>query len=185
MQDARVTPCDEVSPEAEFEPSELWRARAVAIALRVTALMIFLLGAVLLFAADTATFRGNPAHTGVYDSPGMLQLKGVQWTFHADGQLIASPAVSGDAVYIAGTAGGLVYLAAFDGNFYAVDAASGHVQWKFQTGGERRFSGRHLHGMQPASETMPDPWDCRLSSPVVADNVVYVGSVDGNLYALD
>lgn len=190
-------------------------SRLAAIALRFTALLIFLLGAALLFAADTATFRGNPAHTGVYDSPGMLQLKGVKWTFHADGQLIASPTIQGDTIYLASTSGklyavdrvsgkqkwelnlkarltsspavadGVVYLAAFDGNFYAVDAAVGQVNWKFQTGGERRFSGRHLHGMQPASETMPDPWDCWLSSPVVWNGAVYFGSGDHYVYALN
>jgi outer membrane protein assembly factor BamB len=184
-------------------------------ALRITAVLIFLFGAVLLFAGDTATFRGDAAHTGVYDSPAVPQLNGVKWTFHADGQLIASPAVKGDTVYIASTAGkvyavdratgdkrwdlnlktrltsspavadGLVYLAAFDGNFYAIDAAVGQVKWTFKTGGERRFSGRHLHGMQPAGETMPDPWDCWLSSPVVWNGAVYFGSGDDNVYALD
>jgi outer membrane protein assembly factor BamB len=190
-------------------------ARLAAIALRFTALLVFLLGAALLFASDTATFRGNAAHTGVYNAPGFTQLTGVKWTFHAGGQLIASPAIDGDTIYAPSTGGklfavdratgskkweldlkarltsspavanGLVYLAAFDGNFYAVDAAAGKVKWQFKTGGERRFSGRHLHGMQPASETMPDPWDCWLSSPVIWNGAVYFGSGDHNVYALD
>lgn len=190
-------------------------ARFAAMALRFTAILIFLLAAVALFAADTATFRGNAAHTGVYDAAGVAQLKGVKWSFHADGQLIASPAVAGDTIYIASTAGkvyaierasgakkweldlktrvtsspavsgGLVYLAAFDGNFYAIDAAAGSVKWKFKTGGERRFRAKHLHGLQPAGEVMPDPWDCWLSSPVVWNGAVYFGSGDDNVYALD
>jgi hypothetical protein len=32
---------------------------------------------------------------------------------------------------------------------------------------ERRFAGKHLHGVQPAGEIMPDPFDCYLSSPVI------------------
>ena len=32
---------------------------------------------------------------------------------------------------------------------------------------------------------LPDPFDIFLSSPVVANGVVYFGSGDGNLYALD
>jgi outer membrane protein assembly factor BamB len=32
---------------------------------------------------------------------------------------------------------------------------------------------------------MPDPWDFYLSSPAVADGVVYIGSGDGHIYALD
>jgi eukaryotic-like serine/threonine-protein kinase len=201
--------------EPEAGPSALSGARLAAMALRFTALLILLLGAALLFASDTATFRGDAAHTGVYNAPGFLQLNGVKWTFHAGGQLIASPAIDGDTIYAPSTGGklfavdratgtkkweldlktrltsspavanGLVYLAAFDGNFYAVDAAAGKVKWQFKTGGERRFSGRHLHGMQPASETMPDPWDCWLSSPVIWNGAVYFGSGDHNVYALD
>lgn len=179
---------------AEQRQAEMWGARWAAMALRFTAGLIFLLAAALLFASDTATFRGNAAHTGVYASTGMMQLKGVKWTFHAGGQVIASPALDGDTLYVASTDGklyavdraagtkkweldlksrltsspavasGLVYLAAWDGNFYAVDAAAGQVKWKFATGGERRFSGKHLHGMQPAAEIMADPWDCWLPS---------------------
>jgi outer membrane protein assembly factor BamB len=98
-----------------------------------------------------------------------------KWKFDAKGRIASSPAV----------AGGLVYFGAFDGNFYAVDAASGQLKWKFATAGERRFEGKHLHGSEPATETMPDPWDCYLSSPVVWQGAVYFGSGDGNVYALD
>jgi eukaryotic-like serine/threonine-protein kinase len=189
--------------------------RRTALLPRLTALLILLTGAALLFASDTATFRGNAAHTGVYDGAGIPQLKGVKWTFHAGGEVIASPTVDEDTIYAATTAGmvyavnrgsgaknweldlktritsspavagGLVYLAAFDGNFYAIDATVGQVKWKFKTGGERRFSGRHLHGMEPAGEVMSDPWDCWLSSAVVWNGAVYFGSGDGNVYALD
>jgi outer membrane protein assembly factor BamB len=184
--------------------------------LRLAALIIFLVGAaVLALSENTATFRGNAQHTGVYGGAGFSQLTGVKWTFHTEGQLIASPAVDGDTVYVASTsgklysidrgngkqkwmsdlksrisstpavAGGFLYFAAFDGNFYAVETATGKTKWTFKTDGERRFSGRHLHGMQPAAETMSDPWDCWLSSPVVWGGAVYFGSGDGNVYALD
>jgi eukaryotic-like serine/threonine-protein kinase len=212
MNDARILSSDRKLEAAE--PAKL-RARVAAVALRLTSLLIFLLGAALLLRADTATFRGNAAHTGVYDSAAVMQLKGVKWSFHSEGQLIASPAVSGGTLYIASTAGklyavdraagnkkwelnlktrltsspavadGLVYLGGFDGNFYAVDAAAGEVKWTFKTGGERRFSGTHLHGMQPAAETTSDPWDCWLSSPVVWNGAVYFGSGDHNVYALN
>lgn len=164
---------------------------------------------------DTATFRGNLQHTGVYEAVGLKELKGVKWTFHGEGQLISSPAVESDTVYVASTFGnlyavnrangtekwkysikaritsspavsaGLVYFGAFDGGFYAVEAASGKLRWKFQTEGEHRFTAKHLHGLQPATELMPDPWDCYLSSPAVWNGKVYFGSGDGNVYALD
>jgi outer membrane protein assembly factor BamB len=79
----------------------------------------------------------------------------------------------------------VVYFCSFDGNFYAVDAATGKQKWKFATPGERRFAATHLHGSSPAAEVMPDPFDFYLSSPVVADSTVYFGSGDTNIYALD
>ena len=164
---------------------------------------------------NLAMFRGNTEHTGVYDAVGVPKFSSVKWTFHGAGQLISSPAVAEDAIYVGSTAGvlyavdrasgakkwafnaksritsspalaaGLVYFGGYDGNFYAVDSATGQLNWKYTTGGERRFAGTHLHGSQPAHETMPDPFDCYLSSPVVWKGAVYFGSGDGHVYALD
>jgi outer membrane protein assembly factor BamB len=160
-------------------------------------------------------FRGNPLHSGVYEATGVPKFSSVKWKFHTAGMLIGSPAVAAGKVYFGSTDGnlyavdaesgaqqwkfeaksripsspavanGIVYFGAYDGNFYAVDVSSGTLKWKFQTGGERRFAGKHLHGVQPASETMPDPFDCYLSSPVVWKGSVYFGSGDGNVYSLD
>ncbi|MGE5175917.1 MAG: PQQ-binding-like beta-propeller repeat protein [Hyphomicrobiales bacterium] len=58
-------------------------------------------------------------------------------------------------------ADGRVYFGSGDGNVYAVDAATGVLQWKFQTG------------------------DVVHAAPAVARGVVYIGSWDGRLYALD
>lgn len=191
------------------------RQALMDISLRLAAILLFLIGvAVLAFGADTATFRGNPEHTGVYDGLGISQLGGVKWTFHAGGHVISSAAVQGESVYVGSTSGALfaidrktgvqrwkfethsriasspavveggVYFGAYNGVFYALDAQSGALKWKFKTEGERRFAGKHLHGSTPASETMPDPYDCYLSSPVVAAGAVYFGSGDGNVYSL-
>jgi eukaryotic-like serine/threonine-protein kinase len=164
---------------------------------------------------DAWMFRGNPQHSGVYEAPGLPKFNGVKWKFHTGGMLIGSPAVTEGKIYVASTDGYLyaidaesgalqwkfaaksripssvamsgktVYFAAYDGNFYAVDASSGVLKWKFQTGGERRFAGKHLHGVQPAGEIMPDPFDCYLSSPVIWMGAVYFGSGDGNVYSLN
>lgn len=64
---------------------------------------------------------------------------------------VSSPAV----------AGGRVFFGTGDGGVYAVDAATGVLQWKFQTG------------------------DVVHASPCVANGVVYIGSWDSWLYALD
>jgi len=160
-------------------------------------------------------FRGNLAHTGVYDAVGVPKFNRIKWKFQTGGQVIASPAVTNGAAYIASTDGnlysvdletgaqkwklalgvrataspaldhGTVYLGTYSGRFYAVDAATGTLKWKFLTEGERRFAGKHLHGSEPAAESMPDPFDCYLSSPAVWNGTVYFGSGDGNIYALE
>ncbi len=160
-------------------------------------------------------FRGNPQHTGVYAAAGIAQFDKVKWKFHTNGRVISSPAIANGLAYVgsadgnlyavdleSGTqkwkfptkvrvvsspavSGGIVYFGSYDGTFYAVDAASGQLKWKFQTGGERRFAAKHIHGVQPAAETMPDPFDFYLSSPAVWNGAVYFGSGDGNVYALD
>jgi outer membrane protein assembly factor BamB len=179
------------------------------------ALAAFLSFAAIASAADVPMFRGNPAHTGVFEGKGAAAFDGLAWTFHAKGAFVSSPAVVGDTVYAGSTDGklyavtratgavkwkfetkgrvvsspavanGLVYFGSYDSNFYAVDAATGALKWKFATEGERRFAAKHLHGAEPAGETMPDPWDCYLSSPVVSNGKVIFGSGDGHVYALD
>jgi eukaryotic-like serine/threonine-protein kinase len=174
-----------------------------------------LLLALQAFGNDAATFRGDLAHTGAYDAAGVPKVATVKWKFATKGMVISSPSLSQGVVYVGSTDGnlyavdaqsgaqkwkfetkvrvtsspavdsGVVYFGSYDGKFYAIDAGSGQLRWKFQTGGERRFAGKHLHGSQPEGETMPDPFDFYLSSPAVAGGVVYFGSGDGNVYALD
>lgn len=168
-----------------------------------------------LFGEDTGMFRGDAQHSGLYIGAGVPQLHSVKWKFHTKGMVISSPTIAGDTVYIGSTdhmlyaldrssgtekwkfrtdsrvsssaavASGTAYFGSYDGNFYAVDTASGKLKWKFQTDGEHRFPGKHLHGVLPVAETMPDPFDVYLSSPLVANGLVYFGSGDGNVYALD
>lgn len=160
-------------------------------------------------------FRGNLEHTGVYASSGPAKFNQVKWKFHTGGKVVSSPAVVEGTVYVGSTdnnlyavdqetgaqkwkfksfgsvtsspavSGGVVYFGSMDGNFYAVSADKGEMKWRFPTGGERRFAAKRLHGMEPAGEMMPDPFDFYLSSPAVFDGVVYFGSGDGNIYALD
>ena len=168
-----------------------------------------------LAAEDSPMFRGNLQHTGIYDATGVPRFNQIKWTFHTSGRVISSPAVSNGMIYVGSTdgnlyavdlesgaqkwkfetkvrvpsspavSGSIVYFGSYDGNFYAVDAKTGQLKWKFQTGGERRFAAKHIHGIQPAAETMPDPFDFYLSSPAVWNGAVYFGSGDGNIYALD
>ena len=58
-------------------------------------------------------------------------------------------------------ANGPVYFGSGDGNLYALDAGTGALNWKFQTG------------------------DVVHASPAYADGVVYFGSWDSYFYAVD
>ena len=167
------------------------------------------------FSQTPAVFRGDAQHSGIYQQLGVPLLHGIKWKFKTGGAVISTPAViDGTAyfgsndhyLYAVNLADGLqrwkfktgsrvtsspavyngaVYFASYDGNIYAVDAKSGEQRWKFASEGERRFMGRHLHGADPAGESMPDPFDFYLSSPAIDADTVYVGSGDGNVYALD
>ena len=167
------------------------------------------------FSQPLAVFRGDAQHSGIYQQLGVPLLHGIKWKFKTGGAVISTPAViDGTAyfgsndhyLYAVNLADGLqrwkfktgsrvtsspavyngaVFFASYDGNIYAVDAKSGEQRWKFASEGERRFMGRHLHGADPAGESMPDPFDFYLSSPAIDADTVYVGSGDGNVYALD
>jgi outer membrane protein assembly factor BamB len=166
-------------------------------------------------AADAAMFRGEPAHRGVYASTRTPALAAMAWKFRTGGKVFSSPAVYEGSVYVGSNdgrlyaldaatgalrwkfqtrgpvnsspavAGKLAYSGSVDGNFYAVDTANGTAAWTFKTGGERRYAAPGIHGLVPRSETMPDPYDVFLSSPAIAGGVVYFGSGDHNVYALD
>jgi outer membrane protein assembly factor BamB len=163
---------------------------------------------------EPAMFRGNPEHSGVYQSQGPKQFL-VNWTFSTAGPIVSSPAVVNGIVYVGSADRNLyaldaatgklrwkfdahgdvnsspavfddvVYVVSLDGNLYAVDAATGKQRWSFASEGERRFSAVGYMGMLPAAETMADPWDFYLSSPAISNGAVYFGSSDGNVYAID
>jgi outer membrane protein assembly factor BamB len=159
-------------------------------------------------------FRGGPDHTGVYASSNPT-LGSVAWKFRTNGEIVSSPLVIEGTVYIGSrdrflyaldaasgalrwkfeTQGpvnsspayrdGVVYVGSVDGRMYAIDAMSGKQKWNFKTAGESRFTARGIHGAIPHEEMMPDPFDTFLSSPTIVGNVLYFGSGDHSVYALD
>lgn len=165
-------------------------------------------------AEQDTMFRGGPAHSGYYASTVPQNLK-VKWTFQTGEPIVASPAVAGGVVFVGSSdnflyaleadtgklrwkfdahgnvssspavSQGIVYVVSLDGNLYAFDAASGAQKWSFATRGERRNTAAGINYAAPSTELMPDPWDFFLSSPAVVDGVVYFGSGDNFVYAVD
>lgn len=101
------------------------------------------------------------------------------WKFITGGPVHSSPAVYKN----------VVYFGSYDGFYYALNAKTGKLKWKFKTGGEKKVGAKGLWTMKPDDMYMDDPFDFFLSSPVIGidsnDPIVYFGSSDGNLYALD
>jgi outer membrane protein assembly factor BamB len=165
--------------------------------------------------ADEPMFRGDAARTGTSAGAAPREFHRVKWTFPTGGRVVSSPVWHDGLVYfgsddgnvyavdaatgrqrwmtrtegpVASTpaiAGDRLFAMSYDGRLYALDVRSGEVLWKFVTEGERRFEARGLHGYQPRNQTYADVYDVYLSSPVVADGRVYVGSGDGHVYAVD
>src|SRR5215472_4864737 len=73
--------------------------------------------------AQDAMFRGNPQHSGVYAGAGISKFRKVLWQFHTNGQVLSSPVVAGETVYIGSS----------DHYLYALDRAASTVRWKFKT----------------------------------------------------
>ena len=160
-------------------------------------------------------FHGNLAHTGVYESAGPAQFGGVKWTFKTSAAIVASPAIGDGVVYIPSmdghlyaidqesgkekwnfkssmpiasspaVAGGVIYFVSSAGSLAALDAATGKVKWVMPMEYERKFEAKNLHGYPSAAQTMPDAWDMFTSSPAIANDKVFFGSGDGNVYAAD
>jgi len=160
-------------------------------------------------------FRGDAAHAGAYAGEAPRKLPRVKWKFPTGDQVVSSPVFHDGVIYFGGDdgniyavnasdgrqlwkrrtggpvpaspaiSGDMLYVGSYDGRLYALDRRTGVPRWKFATEGERRFEAKGLHGFQPKRQTIADPFDVFLSSPVVADGTVYFGSGDGNVYALD
>src|SRR5579872_677136 len=58
-------------------------------------------------ASQTAMFRGDAQHTGVYSDANFLATPQVRWTFHTQGYVDSSPAVADARVFFGSTDGAL------------------------------------------------------------------------------
>ena len=132
---------------------------------------------------------GNPAHTRV--SPVNLKLPLKQlWSVNIGSDLLSSPAIVSNTVYVGSDARGLVSL----------DATTGKVNWYFPGGaviaspavanGMVFFGNQDNQFFAINATSGKQVWQfstlaANLNSPAIADGVVYFGSNDGHLYAVD
>jgi outer membrane protein assembly factor BamB len=105
--------------------------------------------------------------------------------------MFASPAIAGD----------LLYQPSHDGKLHAIDLKAQKPVWEFQTEGSRQnlaafskpdgtpkyaaaFTENFYENMVIGVNKLYSV-GMIFSSPVVVDNVIYFGSMDGNLYAIN
>jgi outer membrane protein assembly factor BamB len=98
-------------------------------------------------------------------------------------------------------AGGMAYFGSFNGKLYAVDLKTGQFAWEFQTQAGKKdalgvvgpdgrpdfkaiFRSQLYEDMYRAGEKLFSLGSI-VSSPTVDRGVVYIGSTDGNLCALE
>jgi outer membrane protein assembly factor BamB len=137
-------------------------------------------GKVVAGTSDSSLFLVLDAETG---KP-IVQQKGKAYIF-------SSPSIAGE----------VVYLGVLNGTLEARDLWTGNLLWDFQTEASRRNDGWILTADRTFNTPLvfPSSWreapivatDRQLgigavfSSPLVVDGVVYFGSTDGSLYAVD
>ena len=137
-------------------------------------------GKVYFATSDSALFYGVDAKTGAQAFS--LQFK---WP------MFSSPAIAGN----------LLYIGSNEGKLTAIDLTGQKTAWIFQTDGSRE-NGSNLttaDGKPKYQDAFADDFfedtvigarrmmsvGSILSSPAIVDGVVYFGSSDGNLYALN
>ena len=152
---------------------------------------------------EVQMFRGGSAHRGVVETRGVPTFGQIRWRFRTGGPVRSTPAVSG----------GVVFVGSSDGHLYAIDRDEGTPLWSFQAAaavvsspavvedlvvfGDRsnRLWGldRDSGAVRWSFATGPDlplawgleGWDYYTSSPTVVGDLVYWGSGDGGVHALE
>jgi len=144
----------------------------------------------------TPAVRDGMVYVGTSDSSRFMALDAktgrLRFNFDAKAYMFSSAALAGD----------LAYVGDHNGRVYAIDANSGKLAWQFQTDAARRDPLKVLNQdgslkqevlFAPVFNDFEDMYlsfykfvsiGAILSSPAVDKGVVYFGSMDGNLYAL-
>lgn len=144
----------------------------------------------------TPAVRDGVLYVGTSDSARFLALDArtgrLRFNFDAKAYMFSSAALAGD----------LAYVGDHNGKLYAIDTKSGKLAWEFQTEASKKDPFKILNPdgslnqevlFAPVFNDFEDMYlaihkfvsiGAIMSSPVVDKGVVYFGSMDGNLYAL-
>jgi outer membrane protein assembly factor BamB len=143
------------------------------------------------FNGSVATYRGDPARTGVMRGPGPSGSPTIAWQFRAAGPFQSSPAV----------VDGVVYAVSGDGVVHALDLSSGQERWNANLGAEASASllvvGKLviaadeegiIHALSLADGTAT--WTLRTDgpisgSPAVVDDRIVAATQKGTVYSFD
>jgi outer membrane protein assembly factor BamB len=144
----------------------------------------------------TPAVRDGVVYVGTSDSSRFMALDArtgrLRWNFDAKAYMFSSAALAGE----------LAYVGAHNGHLYAVETRTGKLAWQFKTEGAQKdplnvleadgrlnraaftplfgdFEGMYLDFSRFASV------GAVMGSPAVDKGVVYFGSMDGNVYALE
>jgi len=117
-----------------------------------------------------------------------------KWGFATNGAVVSSPTV----------ADGTVYVGSYDGNIYALDAATGEQKWQTSLDSAVYTSPTVANGFVYAADywsgtlyevdpssgdrtpiAASETADPMMSSPTVADGIIYIGDGEGTFYAFD
>lgn len=144
----------------------------------------------------TPAVRDGLVYVGTSDSSRFMALDArtgrLRFNFNARAYVFSSAALAGE----------LAYFGAHNGRLYAVNAKTGELAWEFQTEGSKRDPMKLLNpdgslnraSFAPVFGDFQDMYvdfyrfisvGAIMGSPAVDGGVLYVGSMDGNLYALE
>jgi len=138
-------------------------------------------GVVYVGTSDSARFMALDAKTGR-----------LRFNFDAKAYMFSSAALAGD----------LAYVGDHNGRLYAIDTKSGKLAWEFQTEASKKDEFKILNPdgslkqevlFAPVFNDFQDMYisffkfisiGAVMSSPAIDKGIVYFGSMDGNVYAL-
>jgi len=133
------------------------------------ALFLALAAAPIAAADDWPMYLYDPTHSSFNASESKIGVQNAgslqpYWITNLSAPLAAAPTISG----------GIAYVGAWDGNFYAIDTTTGGIQWSTYVG---KAADPENSWCMPAIGV--------TSQATVVGNVVYVGGGDSAVYLLD